>query len=482
MANAFKPQGTDVTILDNPNIINAAGVRRVPAIVAMGPSTISVLDEPVVRGTGSTDLLKASPNTVASITKVANTPGVVGGLNYALISANGNLYQSGSASANGSSVAWIGSGTDIPAAGSTYYISYTYGIGDTQFNPYEYSDKQTILDKYGAEDTATGMLSIAGSIVLENGSPSVILCQASGSSYSEAAYKTAIDKLQKKSNISYVLAVFPSGSVTRAQQESLLTYLLSHTQLMSSYKKERGFISGSPSAYTASGGFDVIGDTSTNPSYVYRANALRNRNNIYVAPSYCTRLDANGNTMLLDGNYIAAAIAGVFASRTKESTPINGFTVTGINIADEKWNEVELQQLGAGNCLAVISNAGVCSVYRSLTTDPTSADTQEPSVVDTQRLVKRTLRTVLDNTYTKQGKVITTNTTNDVVSTTISALQNLVNDGEIKAYGTTDNPLTGETKVSAMQDPTEPRRIIVTCSYAPLYPLIWLSVTVNVFI
>jgi hypothetical protein len=474
----YKPQGVDVTILDNPNIINTAGVKRVPAIIGMGPSTLTVTDEAVVRGSGSSDVLGYTPT---SITKISNTPGVTGGLSYTLISTNGNLYQSSSASVSGGGVAWSGSGVDIPSAGNAYYISYVAALPSSQYDPTEYFDKATILNAKGQESTSTGILSIAGSIVLENGSPSVILVQASGSAYSETAYKTAIDKLMKKSNISYVLAVFPSGSVTRANQESLQTYLLSHAQLMSNNKKERGFISGSPSVYTTSDGFDTIGDTSTNPSYVYRANALNNRNNIYVVPSYCTRVDANGNTMLLDGNYAAAAVAGVLASKDKESTPINGFAVTGISILDEKWNEFELNQLGAGNCLALISNAGVCTINRSLTTDPTSADTQEPSVVDIQRLVKRTLRTGLENTYTNKGKVITSGTVNDVISTNISLYQSLITDGEIAAYGQEDNPLTGETKISAKRDPSEPRKIIVTSSYSPLYPLIWISETINVY-
>jgi len=483
----YKPQGVDVTINDNPNIINSAGIQRVPAIIGLGPSTVVVTDEAVVRGTGSIDLLSVTPNTISSITKVSNTPGVTGGLSYALVSANGNLYQSSSASVsntvNNSGVSWTGSGVDIPSAGSIYYISYVSVPGVDQYNPIEYFDKDSIIAKYGSENTSTGILTIAGSIVLENGSPSVILCQASGSSYSEVAYKAAIDKLQKRTNVSDILAVFPSGSVTRVQQESLQTYLISHTQVMNNNKKERGCVLGSPSIYTAaSDGFDVIGDTTVNPSYAYRATALKNRNHIYIVPSYCTRVDANGNIMKLDGNYAACGYAGVSAAQAKESTPINGFAVTGINIEDDKWNDYELNQLGANNCTALVSTSGVITINRSLTTDPTSADTQEPSVVKIQRLVKRTLRNGLANTYTNKGKIITDTTVNDVTSSTISLLQGLINDGEIALYGTQDNPLTGETKISSKQDPNEPRRIITTCSYKPSYPLIWISITVNTFV
>jgi len=118
----------------------------------------------------------------------------------------------------------------------------------------------------------TGLLTTAGSINLEHGAPSVMLVQASGSTYNVDNYKTAIDKLQKKGGIEQVVVVFPSGSVTRAQQETLLTYAFSHVQAMNQNKRERGLISGSPSTSFASDGIDTIGDASTTGTYVYRSN------------------------------------------------------------------------------------------------------------------------------------------------------------------------------------------------------------------
>ena len=476
----YRPSGVDVTILDNPNIINIAGVDRVPAIVGLGPTTMSVTDEPVLRGSGSTDVLK---NTATSISQVAVTPGVISGtLSAQIVSLNGNLYASGSASVVGGNISWTGSGVNVPSNGNVYYVTYAAALPSTQYDPTEFFDKSSIINKYGPESTSTGILTVAGAIALENGAPSVILTQASGSSYVEANYKTAIDKLQKKSNVSYVSAVFPSGSVTRANQESLLTYLYSHVQLMSNNKKERGMISGSPSILSASDGFDTIGDISTNPSYAYRAAALKNRNNIYVVPSTVTRYDANGNVMNLDGNYSAVALAGVIAAQDYESTPINGFNINGIMIPNEKYSEFETTQLGANNCTVLQSNSNIVTVVRSLTTDPTSADTQEPSVVDIQRLVKRSLREGLKNTYTNQGKVVTPTTVNDVIGTVISIYQTLIDDREIVKYGQVDNPLTNETKINAYQDPTEPRRIVVTSSFMSIYPLIWIDNLVNVFV
>jgi hypothetical protein len=186
--------------------------------------------------------------------------------------------------------------------------------------------------------------------------------------------------------------------------------------------------------------------------------------------------------MKLDGNYIAAALAGLRSAQPKRSTPVHGFVLTGFSIEDEKWNDMEMNRLGAASCCVIQSKSGIVTVRDDITTDPTSADTQEPSVVDVQRLVKETLRKGLNDVFSNKGKVINSTTVNDVVAVTTSLLQSLVRAQEISAYGKIDNPLTGETKVSAKQNAQEPRQIDVSCSYKPLYPLKWINVTVNVYI
>ncbi len=484
----YQPPGTTVNIVDNTRIINLGAQQRLVAIVGLGPMQRTVVDEAIIRSTGSIDYFSAYPTTGFLVSQISDSPGIIpNSISAVPRSLNGNLYSLSSASVNTTGyVSWPqgGSNIDIPATGSTYYVRYTYDVPPSQFNPNTYSDKQLIEATYTTENNNTGILTIAGSLILENGCPAVTIVQASGSSYTEASYKTAIDKLQKKTNIEQIIAVFPSGSVTRTQQESLQLYLISHIQSMNNLGKERGIVIGSPSAYFASsGGFDVIGDDSTNPSYVYRAKALRSQDIIYAIPSgRVQRADNNGVYMELDGNFIAAALAGKQLAQTKLSTPIHGFTITGLVLEDEKWNDTEMNQAGAGNCTVVQSIGGVVTVRDYITTDGTSADTQEPSVVSVKRLVKRSLRDSLKNTFTNKGKVITPETPRAVEATAAATLQTLVNDGEIYAYGQTDNPLTGETKIFAKQNILEPRQIDLTCSYKSLYPFKWISVTVSLFV
>jgi hypothetical protein len=151
-------------------------------------------------------------------------------------------------------------------------------------------------------------------------------------------------------------------------------------------------------------------------------------------------------------------------------------------IEDEMWNPAEMDVMGAGNCLVLESRSGVVTIRDAITTDPTSANTTEISVVALARLVKRTLRTGLYNVFTNKGLVITPTTTLDVIAVTRSILQSLVNQGELYDFGHLDDPSTGELEISAQQNPLDPRQIDVTCSVKYLYPLKFVSVTVSTYV
>ena len=488
----YRLPSTQVTILDNPRIISLGQSARIPAIVALGPSTRAVAYEAVQRGTGSVDYLSVySPVSPASGVAVSAISSISGdaqaSINGLLVSQGGVLYSSVSGSVNNAGyVTWSQPSTpeqNVPISGSVYYVKYTYNVPSTQYDPYLASDKTLINQRYGPEDVTNGLLTIGGSLALENGSPSVLLVQASGSTYNYNGYTAAIDKLKKKSNVEQIILLFPSGSVSRAQQETLLTYAISHVAQMNTVGRERGLMCGSPSTYYTSDGFDVIGDTSTIPSYVYRATVLKNQNIVYVAPSRAQRTAPDGVTMLeLDGNFIAAAVAGVQCAQAKRSTPIQGQVVAGLSIMDEKWSDNELVQLGVAGCLPVKSESGTATIVDQLTTDPTSADTSDISVISSKRLVQKSLREGLHNVYTSKGKVISPTIVSSVEATAASILQSLINAEELFAYGQINDPSTGETVISAKQNAQEPRQIDLSCSVKLLYPFKWLIVTTSLYV
>lgn len=479
MSTNYKKPGTEVEILLNPRIVNIGESTRIPAIVGSGPSTRLYQDIAITRSTGSIDYLAEYPISGVSITKAAFVPNVPSS-NSLLRSQGGNLYNLATASVGVSgSITWpVVISEDIPISNTNYYISYSTDVSSTQFNPVTFTDSDDIETIYGTENNTTGILTIAGKLALENGSPGVTICQAAASTVQ--GYKDALDKLLKKTNIEDVVVVFPS-TWNSSDRSSVINYALSHLDRAAAIHRERGLIYGSYSTDYAIGGFDAIGDVSTSNTYLYTASTILNENVQYVVPSKCTRT-VGTTTVNLDGNFIAAALAGKRASRDKRSTPLHGFNITGITIEDEKWSEFEMDQLGAGNCTVLESRGGIISIRDHITTDPTSADTQEPSVIDEKRLVQRSLRTGLTNTFCNKGIVITNSTSRAVEAKTRSILDSIVKSGEIAAFGETNNPLTGEIPIVATRNLTEPRQIDVTCSFSPLYPLKWIKVTVSMYV
>jgi|GEM_PF-2129275 len=491
--STYKLPSTSVSILDNPRLISLGQTVRIPAIVALGPTSRTVTYEAVQRSTGSTDYLSVYstdiPATGVSISAVSSLaqdpPASLAGL---YISQSGVLYNtsSGSMDAGDGSITWqqpTSPGADIPASGSIYYVKYTYDVPTTQYDPWIASDKELIEQRYGIESVTTGLLTIGGSLALEAGAPAVMLVQASGSTYSYSNYTTAIDKLKKKSNIEQLVILFPSGSVSRTEQESLITYAISHITQMNTQGRERGLLCGSPTTYFTSDGIDTIGDSATSGTYLYRANILKNQEIGYIVCGRVQRYAPDGTTLMdLDANFAAAAVAGLQCAQDKRCTPIQGQVVPGLILTDEKWNDSELQQLGAGGCLTLKSEGGVVTVVDQLTTDPTTADTAELSIISSKRLVKRTLRDGLHNVYTSKGKVITPTMVSAVEATVASLLQGLINDGELYAYGEKNDPSTGEIVISAKQNVLEPRQIDVTCSVKLLYPLKWITASVSLYV
>jgi hypothetical protein len=479
----------NVNFIPNPRISNRNADTRVVAIVGLGPTSINVVDEPVTRGTGSIDYLSKYPGTNVNVSQIADFPNVITGApNYVLISQGGVLYNSASASAStAGAITWSGSPSsdvDIPTPGDIYYVSYQVGVPSTQFDPEEFSDKSDIQSKHGPESNTAGILTVAGTIALENGAPSVLLCQASGSSYNETNYKAAIDKLIKRDNIEDVVIVFPTNaSVTRAQQEVIITYAMSHIMRANSLGRERGLVYGSPSVQSAADGINTIGDSSTPGTFIYKAFNSRNEDICYTVPSRVRRKDASGNYMELDANFGAAAVGGLQSSLPKRSSPMHGMIITGIEIENEEFDDEQLQRLSNAGCLVLYAKDNIIRIYDSITTDPTSADTEEKSVIAQKRLVKRTLRNGIRNEFFQgKGTIIYPTTDTDVEAKVESLLGGLVRDREIYEYGVQDDPTTGQRKIIAKIDPSEPRKIKVSCSIRYLYALKYMDIEVSTYV
>lgn len=462
---AYTPPSVRVTSIANSRIINISGDVRIPAIVGEGPSVRTVTDQAIVRGSGAgPDLLNIIPSGSAgtvTLTRVSPYPGATTSYSawdnrYSLSGSFGDIYWDPAAT----------QGSSSPRQGEIYYVSYVYPVPTTQFDPVIFTDSNDIIAAYGSE-SALNKLTVAANMALENGAPAVLCLQVSGSGSSLANWQSALNKLRKKDNIAYVVPVTTDADVT-----GVIAAVVQHCNEQSSpdIGHEREAIIG-------------MDDAATVDNIVTKAIALDDKRAILVAPgASITRTTAAGTTLTLDGSYIAAALAGLITAQPKPIQPVTGKIITGFVIPDDQYEPYEMNRMAAAGVTVIYAKSGINKVRHAVTTDPTSADTFEISVVAADDLVRRITRQKLTDAYIGKGLVITASTPAQVEGTVKAIWNSLVRDGLIFEYGTKNNPTTGEVPISAAQDPNEPTRINVTGSVKFLYPLNYISLEFYIYV
>jgi len=464
MSKGYLPPRVEVTSVLNSRLINISDTDRFVVITGAGPSVRTVTDEEVTHGSGSLPITDYVANYGVTVTRVSPYPNASGSYlswegNYTTAAGTGDddlgsiIWNSGSA------------GVDTPRYGDTYYVSYTYPVSDTQYEPQIFTDSNDLEAFYGLESAADSDITTGAKLVLENGATAVMCLQLSGSLESSSVWSAGLSMLEKKNNISYIIPM-DTSSVSR---NAILTHCL--TQSVVSVGHERSTIFGLPS--TASTPDDLI---------AVAESIANTRASVACPGESVTRTLADGSTLTLDGSYVAAAVAGVISAQDKPRNPVTGMVVTGITIPDDQYLPYDMNRMGGAGVLIVSASSGTNKIRHALTTDVTSADTEEISVRDAIDYVKRITRQKLDDAYIGKGLVIGPTTAAGVAATVKSIWGQLVADEQIYSYGTKADGTTGEVPISAVQDSVEPRRINVTGSIKPLYPLNYISVTFYVYV
>lgn len=456
---AYTPPSVRVTSIANNRIINIDEDARIPCIVGEGPTTRTITDTAIVRGSGNYDVLPNSGSAVGYITLSTVSPYPGAAASYS----NWDGYFSTSGS---SAIYWDGTaGSTAPREGEVYYASYTYPVPSDQFDPQLFVDSNDVKAFYGAESISIGKLTVAANMALENGAPAVMCVQVVGNPAVDANWSTALDKLKKKSSIAYIVPI-TSGS-------SIQNLTIAHCEIESNpdIGHERECIIGADSTIT-----DVNG-------FVSKADALDNKRVVLVAPDAdVTRTSSAGTALILGGEYIAAALSGLITGQDKIIKPVTGKQIVGFTIPDDQYEPYDMNRMAAVGVCVIYAKSGVTKVRHAITTDTSNADNREISVVAADDLVRRITRTSLTDAYIGKGIVISESTPAGVAATVKAIWNSLVRDGLIASYGTKNDPTTGEVPITAAQDPNEPTRINVTGSVKFLYPLNYINVEFYIYV
>lgn len=314
-----------------------------------------------VAGVSSLQLTLTSPNQgIGSFVELASTP---------TLSAVTALY-----GLTSGQLPYATSGTGSrPLSGSIYFSSYEFTRPSGDYNlPKRYFTPDQVYQDVGFP-TSTNQLALGAGISFENNAPSIIVIQVNDSNFHGNPTQTEL------------LAALNSTNETSATTEicMLTTALASQVDVMNNVVNQN-----SPTQKNFRRGWfgmargTLVGDKDTPDTYIYRAvrtlqvpgDSPGRGRLVLAAPSNVsrdiTREDGSVSNVLLNGAYVAAAIAAKMTSFNSPSDTLLRKTVSGFKIDDFQTFLKQERGLLASNGVTVVTNdAGALKLLDPVSTE-----------------------------------------------------------------------------------------------------------------
>jgi len=337
-----------------------------------------------------------------------------------------------------------------PAPGKTYQVGYEYAKVSADYIPRFFFNMDSVIAEHG-DVLTSNTLSLGAEIVFQHGASVVCLVQidpADGAVVQQ--FRKAIDKLEQV--VVNIVAPLTTDS-------SLYSYVKQHVNLMSSTleRKERIGIVG-------------VGTSLTVSQIIAQATALDDRRMTLVYPGSATRyVGTNTTVSTLDGSFLAAAIGGIRTSRSFDvAEPLTRKELVGFEDIPDTLLRAEKNQLASNGVLVVENVGGIFRVRHGLTTDPSTVDNREISVVEIVDYTAVNSRGLLEAIFI--GQKILEDTPSQVRSVVAQILQNLVDNEIIVAY----------QSIQASINSLDPTQIDVSFEISPVRPLNYILIKFSI--
>jgi hypothetical protein len=383
----------------------------------------------------------------------------------------------------------VGAGTI--ADGTMVNVTYRYVPSD-YFEPIRLYDMAAVEERFGpsvntAGNAISSHLSYAAAVAFENGAPSVV-CQAlfkrqtpgdpnsaradvdDTSAAAQSSWTDTLFVLRDIEDINILVPVMGQSqpNIGDATWLSIVQGFQDHAQYMKGNDQHMVIVAGEDSSASASVAQKATLRTHAT-TLAGRYGGATAENTVLIAPSKFRRsFPAYGVTNYVGGQFVAAAIAGMIASRPVSSSltkkTLSGFIevapwASGLSKKD--------QDDDAANGLLVISqNRGLITVRHAVTLATDSSARRELSVVRAKHRVIESIRDTLDNQII--GNLIADENAPFVVSSAVSGvLAELLQMRDIVDYG---------APVARLKS-LEPTTIEVKFSYRPAFPVNYIDVS-----
>ena len=350
-------------------------------------------------------------------------------------------------------------GGSEPSIGEVYYVSYNYT--KTDFTPKLFSRLSDVVNEYGVV-SPDNPLSLAAFFAFLNGA-SVIGClqvpKTSGlSTASEAEYMAAIEL---SAGASLPGEVSPSVLVPLTPATlTLARYMAIHCDVQSSirYKAERTAIFGFASGTRADQALAIAaaaGDTRVR--FVYPDIASVSLTNVLgVTKNY-----------LVDGRYAAAAVAAATtAPAIDPATPWESRQIVGMTL-NRRLDAVVANQLAVGGITVLENRPPFIRIRHGVTSDVTNILTKTPTVIQIADEIQKRVRAVC-------APYIGAKFLPQILGQIEGRLS------EMFKQAVAEQIITTFTGISVTVDPSDPTAILVEAFYQPVWPLLYIAVTLRV--
>lgn len=350
-------------------------------------------------------------------------------------------------------------GGQEPAVGDSYYVTYNYLKTQADFETMLFTNQRAVERNYG-EISPDNPVSLAGFLMFLNGAIVLGIKQVpkipGSNQASTPSYLDALTDLR---------GPLPGGATLdtitplKGDDVDLFLALSNHCDIQSSirFRAERT---------------GVIGVSSgTQPTDVGGiAQQIQNTRIRLVYPDIVTLTvqDALGNDkqFLVDGTYLAAAVAGDRArSNIDVATPWTRARIVGFDQLARRLDAVEQNQVAVQGVTVLDQRGTVIRIRQGLTTDMSNILTRLPTVITIADEVQRASRRDLDRFIGIKFLPGVLSEIEGQLSTTMKALKN----AEIIAA------FTG-IQARTTNDPTV---VEVEAFYQPVFPLLYIVITFN---
>ena len=351
-----------------------------------------------------------------------------------------------------------------PAVGDVYYVSYAYRKQD--FSPAIFTRLSTIVQAYGPNGTDNPVV-LAAYLAILNSAVLVAIKQVENDldtdgdgvpdTTSDQAWINAIDDVE---------GTLPGGAypdtltLLKGDSLPLFQYLAQHCDVQSSirYRAERTAIVG-PSAGTqprdAGDIAQAVGRTRLRLCYP----------DIYTLS--LDQADGSSDTFLVDGSYMAAAIAGNRSAPTIDvATPWTRARIFGFDEVARTLDAVEQNQTAVRGVTIVDQQAQTVRIRQGFSTDMTNILTKLPTVITISDEVQKQARLALDRFI---GTKFLPGVTGQIETQMSNMLKGL------KAA----QIIAGYTGVEANVSEDDPTGAEVQAAYQPIFPLLYIVVSFN---